>query len=102
MAKQPEKTIMEELLEKFVVRVMKPEDDDRGALCGELFIGVSNPNHDGTTLEVDGVKKKVSYVDIPAHQADYIKQQYRHYVLSKPFDPSPKAAEVVEEVAGKK
>lgn len=100
MAKQPEKSMVEKMLDRLVVRVMKPEDDDRGSLAGKKFIGVSNPLHDGTTLEVEGVKKKVSYVDIPAHTADYIKQQYRHYVVGEPFEP--KAKEKAPEEAEKK
>lgn len=83
--------IMQKMLNRFRLKITKLEEDGRKSFRGEEFINPRNPDHDGT--EIDGVK--VSYVVVPAHEPEYLKNicKSMKYRVSEPFIPG------VDEVA---
>lgn len=79
------KNAMDQMLDRFKIKIIKKEADSRTSICGEPFISPSNPDHDGTMIE----DRKASYCVIPAAWADYYKELYANsnYVVSVPFIP---------------
>ena len=74
-------TTLEKLIEKMHVRVTKTTPDTRVSIAGSPFINPGHPDHDGG--EFDG--KPAAYAIIPAHAADAVKPNNKHYSYSEPF-----------------
>lgn len=66
------KTVQEKMIERFKVKVIKDENDDRNSLCGEPLQKDEFGTH---------------YFIIPGHQADYINRIFPNYQVSEPFIP---------------
>lgn len=75
------KTTMEQLADKFSVKVIKQEQDTRISIAGSNFINPGHPEHDGT--EINGAP--AAYAIIPAHAADAVKPNNKQYIFSEPF-----------------
>lgn len=82
--------IMQKMLDRFRIKIIKTEQDARTTFRGEKFIQPSDPEHDGT--EIEGVKKP--YVIVPAHDPEYLKNICTNmkYSMSEPFLPEEKNA----------
>ena len=66
-----EKTAQDKMMERFKVKVIKTDPDDRISLCGEK-------------LQVEDGKH---FFIIPGHQADYINRMFPSYQVTEPFIP---------------
>ncbi|KAB0668944.1 hypothetical protein F6V30_13990 [Oryzomonas sagensis] len=102
-------TTQEEILSRFVVKVVKPEPDTRITIAGQSFIHPSDNHHDGTAVLTesfisDGKQHKSTailmpadkryrdaepapYAIVPSHTADHLKATNKTYLYSDPFLP---------------
>jgi hypothetical protein len=77
-----ERTTLEQLQDKFSVKVVKAEPDTRLSICGKHFINPGAEGHDGTKNKAGEI---ASYAVIPAHHADAVKANNKHYEYGEPF-----------------
>lgn len=94
---------MQKMMDRFRLRITKTEQDSRSTFRGERFIQPNEEAHDGATIEVDGVHRKMPYAIIPAHEPEYVKNFCLNskYHLSEPFIPGVDDKKEVKE-EGKK
>lgn len=76
-----EQSTMEKLAEKFSVKVIKPVPDTRVSIAGSEFIPPGHEDHDGESIGGE----LVAYAVIPAHAADSVKPNNKHYIYGEPF-----------------